>query len=68
MSIDSSLKINDALAGHRNVLTRAERVQRLSAQNRFDLSEDSPLGLPKVANRKIAVGKKVKKKPGSEEE
>jgi len=68
MSIDSSLKVNDALAGHRNVLTRAERIARLTGQNRFDLSQDNPLGLPKVANRKIAVGKKVKKKPGSEDE
>ena len=65
MSIDPSLKTGNSLAGHRNVLTRAERIEKLKDQGRFD-QEASPLGLPKVAHRKVAVAKKVKKK-GPEE-
>lgn len=62
MSIDSSLKVNSNLAQHRNVLTRAERVQRLASRNAFDKSKDSPLALPKIANPKVVTGKKKKKK------
>ena len=67
MSIDPSLKSGNSLAGHRNVLTRAERIEKLLDQGRFDKEDDSPLGLPKVANRKVAVAKKPKKK-GPEDE
>ena len=59
MSIDRSLKIRGALTRHRNVLTRAERVEKLKAEERWQ-EEDSVLGLPKVAHRKAAVGKKDK--------
>ena len=51
MSIDSSLKKSGALAGHRNVLTRAERVERLKATGDMDFSKKSVIGLPKVVNR-----------------
>jgi hypothetical protein len=44
------------------VLTRAERITRLEDRNSFDPRFDSPLGLVKVGNRKLAVKKKVKKK------
>jgi len=68
MSIDSSLKGSTSLKKHRNVLTRAERIQRLMERDRFDPEKDGPLALPKVANRKVLTGKKVKKKGADEEE
>jgi len=68
MSIDRSLKSGDAHGQHRNVLTRAERIQRLSSRGRFDVESGEPLGLPKVANRKVMTGKKTKKKGPEEEE
>ncbi len=62
MSIDRSLKTGGGLAKHRNVLKRAERVAKLSAKGGFDLEHGDPLGLPKVANRKITTGGKASKK------
>ncbi|NLG43867.1 MAG: small basic protein [Phycisphaerae bacterium] len=61
MSLDRSLRRKSSLERHRNVLSRAERVARLIAEERF--AEDaSPLGLPKVAHRKAHAGKKKAKK------
>jgi small basic protein (TIGR04137 family) len=61
MSLDKSLKSKGTLARHRNVLKRSERIERL--KDAGDWSEDrSPFGLPKVAHRKVTVGKKEKKK------
>lgn len=61
MSLHRSLKTQPgALNEHRNVLTRAERITRLMEQDRFRLDEDSPLNLPKVANRAVSTGKKKK--------
>lgn len=60
MSLDPSLKTAASLAKHRNVLTRAERVARLLKQEKFDPSSDSPIGMPKVGNRKVVAGKKGK--------
>lgn len=61
MSMHRSLKTKaGALNLHRNVLTRAERVQRLMSQERFDPKKDTPIGLVKVANRKVVTGKKKK--------
>jgi small basic protein (TIGR04137 family) len=61
MSLHRSLKTKPiALAQHRNVLTRAERITRLKDQEKFD-SDRSPLGLPKVANRMAVAAKKPKK-------
>ncbi len=62
MSLDRSLKTAGGLAGHRNVLSRDERVAKLVERGKFDLEAGSPLGLPKVANRKVATGKTSKKK------
>lgn len=62
MSVDRSLKISGGLARHRNVLTRAERLERLTKEERWSEDENSVFGLPKVGNRNIKVGKKVKKK------
>ena len=61
MSMDKSLKSKDTLQRHRNVLTRAERIGILKETGLW--SDDSgPIGLPKVAHRKAAVGKKEKVK------
>ena len=58
MSIDPSLKIKGALTRHRNVLSRAERIEKLIEEERWDESE-SVMGLPKVAHRKGHSGKKA---------
>jgi small basic protein (TIGR04137 family) len=59
MSVDPSLKIKNALTRHRNVLTRAERIEKLKDEERWS-EGGSVLGLPKVAHRKTAAGKKSK--------
>ena len=59
MSMDRSLKSASALVRHRNVLTRAERLVKLGEEERWNESK-SPLGLPKVAHRKMAVVKAEK--------
>ena len=65
MSIDPSLKIKGALTRHRNVLTRAERIEQLKDEEKW--TEGDPLlGLPKVAHRKSHAGRKVKEAPASE--
>lgn len=64
MSMDRSLRSKSMLERHRNVLTRAERVVILKESGLW--SEGGKItGLPKVAHRKAAVGKKEKaeKKP-----
>ncbi|MHC4322616.1 MAG: small basic protein [Planctomycetota bacterium] len=43
MSIDRSLKIKGALSRHRNVLSRAERVEQLKDEERWS-EGDSLLG------------------------
>ena len=46
MSLHSSLKTKSgALNQHRNVLTRAERVESLTSKDAFDPKKDTPLGL-----------------------
>ncbi|QDU34076.1 hypothetical protein KS4_21380 [Poriferisphaera corsica] len=58
MSIDPSLKSGSGLAKHRNVLTRAERIEKLVKNGKFDTNSGDPLGLPKVGSRKLVTGKK----------
>lgn len=62
MSIDTSLKVAGGLVQHRNVLTRAERIELLATKGDFDKEKGDPLGLPKVAHRKVITAKKPKKK------
>ena len=57
MSIDPSLKIKGALSRHRNVLSRAERLEKLEEEERWS-EGDSVIGLPKVAHRKSHSGRK----------
>jgi small basic protein (TIGR04137 family) len=59
MSLDRSLKSANSLIRHRNVLTRAERLDKLKEEERWD-DNKSPFGLPKVAHRKMEVAKAVK--------
>lgn len=58
MSIDPSLKIKGALTRHRNVLTRAERLEKLQDEQKWT-EQQSVFGLPKVAHRKSHAGKKA---------
>lgn len=61
MSLDKTLKSKSTLARHRNVLSRTERIAQLQEAGRW--TEDStPVGLPKVAHRKVPIAKKTKKK------
>ena len=60
MSRDRSLKSAGALTRHRNVLTRGERIAKLTEDGRWE-DGTSPFGLPKVVHRKAAVGVKTKK-------
>ena len=62
MSVDRSLKIRGALTRHRNVLTRAERIEKLKEEEKWN-EGDSLLGLPKVAHRKGHAGRKSKGAP-----
>jgi small basic protein (TIGR04137 family) len=65
MSIDPSLKIKGALTRHRNVLKRAERIEKLIDEERWS-EGDSLLGLQKVAHRKSHAGRKEKEAPTEE--
>ena len=65
MSLDKSLKGRSRLVRHRNVLTRTERVEKLKELGRWT-DESTVIGLPKVVNRKVSVGKKVKEKKGEQ--
>ena len=67
MSIDRSLKIKGALSRHRNVLTRAERIEQLKTEEKWS-EGDSLLGLSKVAHRKSHAGRKAKDAPAKEAE
>ncbi|MEK7448651.1 MAG: small basic protein [Planctomycetota bacterium] len=61
MSIHKSLVPRAKLKRHRNVLTRWERVARLTKEERWK-EDDSVFGLPKVRN----IIQKVKAKPKKE--
>ena len=61
MSLDKSLKSRNSLVRHRNVLTRAERLEKLEEEERWDEGK-SVLGLPKVLHRKATLAKKEKAK------
>ena len=65
MSLDRSLKSANALIRHRNVLTRAERLAKLTEQEKWNDSK-SVYGLPKVAHRKMAAVKGPAKEEAAE--
>ena len=66
MTIDRSLKTSGRLVRSRNVLKRAERIEQLKKEERWEEGQ-SALGLPKVRVIKQTVGKKKKKKKKEEE-
>ncbi len=61
VSMDRSLKSKATLSRHRNVLTRAERLEILQEDDRWSES-DSVFGLPKVAHRRSTAGHHKEKK------
>lgn len=65
MTIDKSLRVHKGITRTRNVLTRAERIDRLVSQDRWS-ETDGPYGLPKVRVYKVVL-KKKKKVKGEEE-
>jgi small basic protein (TIGR04137 family) len=60
VSIDKSLRRKNQLQRSRNVLTRGERIIKLTSEERWQEGR-SPFGLPKVKVVKLVV-KKAKKK------
>ena len=61
MTMDKSLRVSKGLIRTRSVLTRAERIERLKAADRWK-EGDTPFGLDKVRVYKLALKKKKKKK------
>ena len=68
MSIHRSLRTGGGLTKHRNVLTRAERIERLEEDGKWSEDENAVTGLPKVRNIKLKTKKKAKKEEAAEEE
>jgi small basic protein (TIGR04137 family) len=66
MSMDASLKSANSLIRHRNVLTRAERLDKLAEEEKWN-DKKSVFGLPKVAHRKMTVGGKADKEEAAAE-
>ncbi len=67
MTMDPSLRVRAGLVRSRSVLSRAERIERLKATDRWK-EGDSPFGLDKVRVIKMALKKKKKKKEEEEGE
>ncbi|MCA9163375.1 MAG: small basic protein [Planctomycetales bacterium] len=61
MTIDKSLRVRAGMIRNRNVLTRAERIEKLVQNDRFGEGDDV-LGLPKVRVQKLSLKKKKKVK------
>lgn len=66
MTIDKSLRVRAGMIKSRNVLTRAERLEKLKDADRWT-EGDPVLGLPKVRVQKISFKKKKKVKKDDEE-
>jgi small basic protein (TIGR04137 family) len=67
MTMDKSLRIRAGSTSSRNVLTRAERIEKLKEGDRYADGTTSPYGLPKVRVMKLSMKKKKKKKEEGEE-
>ena len=65
MTLDKSLKVSGGAIKSRNVLTRVERIKRLTELERWK-EGDGVLGIPKT--RVVKVSLKKKKKVKKEEE
>ena len=66
MTIDRSLRVRKGMLSNRNVLNRAERLEKLKETERWQ-EGDSVLGLPKVRVEKVALKRKKKVKKVEEE-
>ena len=66
MTIDKSLKVRSGMIRNRNVLTRAERIEKLIESERWQ-EGDPVLGLPKVRVVKVSLKKKKKVKKADDE-
>jgi small basic protein (TIGR04137 family) len=61
MTIHSSLRGVNTLTGARSVLTRQERIAKLTKEGKFDPAQSNVWGLPKVRTHfKVAGAKKAK--------
>lgn len=61
MTIHSSLRGVNTLTGERSVLTRQERIAKLTKDGKFDAETSNVWGLPKVRTHfKVAGAKKAK--------
>lgn len=67
MSVHQSLSFKRGGRGHRNVLSREERIAKLEDEGRWT-EEQSIFGLPKVRSIKPSAGKKAAKKKDVEAE
>ncbi len=64
MTIHSSLRGVNTLTGERSVLTRQERIAKLTKDGKFDAAKSNVWGLPKVRTHfKVAGAKKAKAAP-----
>ena len=61
MTIDRSLRVRKGMMSNRNVLNRAERLEKLKETERWQ-DGDSVFGLPKVRIEKVALKRKKKAK------
>ncbi|MEQ1894521.1 MAG: small basic protein [Planctomycetota bacterium] len=62
MTIHSSLRGVNNLTGERSVLTRTERIAKLTKDGKFEASKSKVWGLPKVRTKfKVAGAKKAPK-------
>lgn len=68
MSIDKSLKLSSSHSRRRNVLTRAEKIEKLTDDGKWDPEKDSVFGLPKVRVSRDARKPRAKKGPEEETE
>lgn len=48
MSLDRSLKISGTTGAKRSVMTRTERIAKMTADKKFDAKKDKVLGIPKT--------------------
>ena len=65
MTIDRSLRVRKGMLSNRNVLKRAERLEKLKETERWQ-EGDSIFGLPKVKIQKVALKRKKKVKKTDE--
>jgi small basic protein (TIGR04137 family) len=63
MSIHTSLKGVDTLRGERSVLTRFERITKLTKAGKLDAEAGSAFGLPKVRTKFKVLKAKKKEAP-----